>query len=111
MRTGINNGELPVTQMSTEGFQDFYFIQQEDPEKVLETILDLCSEKVPGKFGFDPLSDIQVLTPMQPGCGWRIESERGTSKASESFFADELIRGGKVFFRPGDKVMQIRNKL
>jgi len=103
----INNGELPVTQMSSEGFQDFYFIHQEDPEKVLETVLNLCSEKVPKKFGFDPLSDIQVLTPMHRGVVGTSNLNGELQKHLNSS-ADELVRGGKVF-RTGDKVMQIRN--
>jgi exodeoxyribonuclease V alpha subunit len=103
----INQGELPVTGAAREGHQDFYFIPQEDPEKVLTTVLDLCSEKVPAKFGFDPFNDIQVLTPMHRGVvgasNLNAELQRRLNSSS-----DELVRGGRVF-RAGDKVMQLRN--
>ena len=103
----INSGELPVTRAEQEGQQDFYFIQQEEPEKVLDAILNLCSEKVPNKFGFDPLNDIQVLTPMHRGIvgasNLNAELQKHLNRSG-----DELIRGTKVF-RTGDKVMQIRN--
>ncbi len=103
----INQGELPVTRPEQDGRQDFYFIQQEDPEQVLETILNLCSTKVPEKFGFDPLRDIQVLTPMHRGVigatNLNAELQKRLNPAT-----DELHRGGRAF-RAGDKVMQIRN--
>jgi exodeoxyribonuclease V alpha subunit len=103
----INSGELPVTQTEQEGHQDFYFIQQEEPEKVLETILNLCSKKVPDKFGFDPVSDIQVLTPMHRGVVGASNLNAELQKHLNSS-TDELVRGGRVF-RTGDKVMQVRN--
>jgi exodeoxyribonuclease V alpha subunit len=103
----INRGDLPVTHAEREGQQDFYFIQQEEPEKVLEKIIELCSHKVPEKFGFDPVNDIQVLTPMHRGVvgatNLNAELQRHLNRS-----ADELTRGGRAF-RTGDKVMQIRN--
>ena len=74
----INNGIIPHTARNpgAVGENDFYFIQQKDPERVLETILKLIVERIPryfrkkrrrGPAGFDPLSDIQVLTPMHKG--------------------------------------------
>jgi exodeoxyribonuclease V alpha subunit len=103
----INSGALPATQAEQGGQQDFYFIQQEEPEKVLDTILNLCSEKVPGKFGFDPLNDIQVLTPMHRGVVGASNLNAELQKHLNRY-GDELIRGARIF-RTGDKVMQIRN--
>ncbi len=103
----INSGELPITQAGKGGQQDFYFIQQEEPEKVLDAILNLCSEKVPNRFGLDPLNDIQVLTPMHRGIVGASNLNAELQKHLNPS-GDELIRGTKVF-RTGDKVMQIRN--
>jgi len=103
----INRGEFPVTQAEQGSQQDFYFIQQEEPEKVLDIILNLCKEKVPGKFGVDPLNDIQVLTPMHRGVvgasNLNTELQKHLNRSGE-----ELVRGARIF-RTGDKVMQIRN--
>ncbi len=103
----INSGEMPAGRPENEDQQDFYFIQQEEPEIVLETILRLCSAKVPEKFGFHPLRDIQVLTPMHRGIvgasNLNIELQKHLNNST-----DELVRGARVF-RNGDKVMQIRN--
>jgi exodeoxyribonuclease V alpha subunit len=103
----INNGDMPVTHADREGHQDFYFIQQEEPEKVLEKILELCSKKVREKFGFDSLNDIQVLTPMHRGVvgasNLNAELQKHLNPST-----DELQRGGRLL-KTGDKVMQIRN--
>jgi len=65
----INDGIIPFfkTPAPSDGANDFYFIQQEDPEKVLEIILELTRERIPRRFNFDPVEDIQVLTPMHRG--------------------------------------------
>jgi len=105
----INRGESPVVDAGTaEGKgRDFYFMQQEEPEKALQTILELCAEKVRNKFGYDPFRDIQVLTPMHRGVIGASNLNAELQKRLNSS-TDELHRGGRIF-KPGDKVMQIRN--
>jgi len=63
----INNGILPSFRPSNDKLNDFYFIEREDPEEVLKIILELTKERIPTKFGFDPVDDIQILTPMHRG--------------------------------------------
>ncbi len=103
----INSGDMPITQAENDADQDFYFIPLEEPEKVLEKILELCAKKVPEKFGFDAINDIQVLTPMHRGVvgasNLNVELQKHLNNAT-----DELHRGGRVF-KIRDKVMQIRN--
>jgi exodeoxyribonuclease V alpha subunit len=101
----IINGRYPKTDNAAG--TDFYFINEDDPEKVLDKILLMVKERIPGKFGFDPVADIQVLTPMNRGIV-------GTVKLNESLqnalnpHGFEIIRGDRRH-RVGDKVMQIRN--
>lgn len=103
----INNGEFPVVSSEKDALQDFYFIQLEDPEEVCKMILNMCKIRIPEKFGFHPVNDIQVLTPMHRGIigvsNLNVELQKHLNSST-----DELIRGGKTF-RSGDKVMQIRN--
>ena len=47
-----------------EGESDFYFVPAEDPEQAVERILTLVRERIPRRFGLDPVRDIQVLCPM-----------------------------------------------
>jgi exodeoxyribonuclease V alpha subunit len=86
---------------------DFYFIQQETPEKILQIIMELVKVRIPRRFGLDPLDDIQVLTPMHKGAlgagNLNMELQKRLNPGE-----DELIRGARSF-RVKDKVMQIRN--
>ena len=62
----INTGEMPLREAASEE-NDFYFIEKSDPRVVSETILKLVVERIPNRFGFDPMEDIQVITPMHRG--------------------------------------------
>jgi len=101
----INHGELP--DLDTAGSSDFYFISREDPEAARATIVELVAERIPARFGFDPVTDVQVLTPMHRG-------ELGTTAVNRALqeklnpTGAELVRGDRTF-RRGDKVMQLRN--
>ncbi|MCG6974088.1 MAG: ATP-dependent RecD-like DNA helicase [Desulfobacterales bacterium] len=102
----INNGILPTFEDHVPG-NDFYFIQQEDPEKVLDIILELIKERIPKRFDLDPVHDIQVLTPMHKGL---VGADNLNTTLQESLNPSktEIIRGNRNF-RVNDKVMQIRN--
>ena len=103
----VNNGEMPILTYNKDRLQDFYFFQIEEPEKILEKIISLCKEKIPEKFKFDPIKDIQVLTAMHKGLIGTSNLNMELQKVLNPSI-DELIRGSKVF-KPGDKVMQIIN--
>ena len=103
----INQGLMPAFKPSGHKLADFYFIEQEEPEKVLGIILELVKERIPKRFGFDPIDDIQVLTPMHKGMvgagNLNLELQNALNPGPDS-----LSRGGKNF-RINDKVMQIQN--
>ncbi len=103
----INRGEFPLLSPPGEMSRDFYFVEIPDPEEVCATIVELCRKKIPEKFGFDPIRDIQVLAPMHRGTAGatnlNIELQKHLNPAGEV-----LLRAGKSFLS-GDKVMQIRN--
>lgn len=104
----INQGYFPTLPTSNrETLKDFYFIEQDDPEKVLSTILELCCVRIPDRFKFHPLSDIQVLTPMHKGIVGTVNLNRVLQQALNPS-NDMIERMGRTFKR-GDKVMQIRN--
>ena len=102
----INNGQLPSLK-PTGPNGDFYFIEQEDPEAALKLILELATERIPKRFGFDPLEQIQVLTPMHRG----VVGASNLNEALQNTLnprEDGLLRGTRTL-RVNDKVMQIRN--
>jgi exodeoxyribonuclease V alpha subunit len=104
----INQGEFPLLQPADrEESTDFYFFQEEDPEKVLGSLITLCSERIPKRFGFHPVKDVQVLTPMHRGTigvsNLNIELQKTLNPDPSG-----IIHGSRTF-KLGDKVMQIVN--
>ncbi len=102
----INNGIVPSFENEIPN-NDFYFIRQEDPQKVLEIILELTKTRIPRRFGFDPVDDIQVLTPMHKGVVGAVNLNMELQKTLNPV-QDGIVRGNRNF-RVNDKVMQIRN--
>ncbi len=101
----INRGEMP--DLRTQKDADFFFLETEEPERVAETIRDLCVRRLPAKYGFNPMTDIQVLCPMQRG-------ETGAAAMNGLLQAalnpsPETVKYAGTTYRLGDKVMQIRN--
>ncbi len=86
---------------------DFYFIEKEDPEDVVRIIIEMVKTRIPGRFGFDPVDDIQVLTPMNRGAAGTVNLNKELQEALNPR-KDGIVRGNRNY-RVGDKVMQIRN--
>ena len=103
----INSGEFPYITSDKEKLRDFYFVELEEPEKVLEMIVHMCRDRIPERFGFHPLDDIQVLTPMHRGVVGASSLNAALQKELNAS-PEGLQRGGRIF-KKGDKVMQIRN--
>ena len=104
----INNGILPFLRSSGSRLEDFYFIEQEEPGDVLEIILALVKERIPKRFGFDSIDDIQVLTPMHKGTVGAGNLNEALQNALNPLKGEGVTRGNKNF-RINDKVMQIKN--
>ncbi len=105
----INAGTIPDLRPPNEGgTTDFYFLPAETPEQAVALILKVVGERIPARFGFDPIGQVQVLCPMaRGGCGSRslnIELQRLLNPDP----VEQVERFGWRF-APGDKVMQIAN--
>lgn len=100
----INAGEFPDISNGRES--DFFFINNEEPERVVEEIIKLVKTKLPNYYHVKP-SDVQVLTPMQRGIVGCTNLNQRLQEALNPE-GDGLRRGGFVF-RLYDKVMQIKN--
>ena len=104
----INKGQLPELNRPPRGaLSDFYFINQEDPEKAVELIVDLVRDHIPRRFGFDPMTDIQVLSPMHKGTAGAANLNTLLQAALNRETA--YVQRGERRFLLGDKVMQTRN--
>jgi exodeoxyribonuclease V alpha subunit len=104
----INRGQLPQTSEEQEGDSDFFFIPADSPEAIQHKLLTVVAERMPRRFGLDPLDDIQVLTPMnRGGLGARalnVELQQRLNPDAEP----RVSRFGWTY-APGDKVMQTLN--
>ncbi|MDP2848146.1 MAG: ATP-dependent RecD-like DNA helicase [Humidesulfovibrio sp.] len=104
----FNAGKFPVASDKEPPEADFFWIPQDNPIKVQEMILEMVCQRIPERYGLNPLRDVQVLTPMHKG-------EVGTS-ALNNLLQERLnpkrgleLKRGYATFRPGDRVLQLRN--
>ncbi|MCF8044948.1 MAG: ATP-dependent RecD-like DNA helicase [Desulfarculaceae bacterium] len=101
----INKGYFP--DISRDENSDFFFIEKEEPEDAVNVILELVRDRVPNKFGFDPVNDIQVLTPMHKGVAGAANLNQVLRNTLNP--GKKGLQRGISEFCEGDKVMQIRN--
>jgi exodeoxyribonuclease V alpha subunit len=103
----INAGEMPVVPEAGDTNADFFVVEKRDGDDARRVILELVTNRIPRRFGLDPMRDIQVLTPMHRGpAGTQILNEE--LQAALNPLGPSITRG-KMRFRLGDKVMQLRN--
>jgi exodeoxyribonuclease V alpha subunit len=105
----IRQGEMPQLRGS-EPTSDFHFVERDEPEAIAATLVRLVQERIPKRLGFDPIRDVQVLSPMN----------RGTLGVRELNVALQRVlnpvRNGEAAverfgwrFQKGDKVIQTEN--
>jgi exodeoxyribonuclease V alpha subunit len=123
----INRGLMPETNAGGQGSRgagekeaavgrqesppsDFYLFIKEDPGETADLLVDIVSRRVPDKFGFHPLDDIQVLAPMYNGLAGVTRLNQVLQEALNPPGGRKIERriGGRTF-RVGDKVMQTVN--
>lgn len=103
----IIHGRMPRTGPVATRSKDFYFIEQEDPLQVLEMIKEMVARRIPARFTMDPTEDIQVLCPMHKGTLGTENLNRILQEMLNPAPGAEGPSGPR--WRPGDRVMQIRN--
>lgn len=102
----VNRGEAPVSSEKEEGRRDFFLLPKEDAEEAAQTLVRVVKERLPAN-GFDPIRDVQVLTPMHNGV-------LGTTALNQRLQAalnpdGEAVRHRGKELRVGDRVIQLRN--
>jgi exodeoxyribonuclease V alpha subunit len=102
----INQGLMP--EMTVPEGSDFYFIEAAEPEDALRKLLTMVSRRIPGRFGLDPVRDIQVLCPMNRGSLGARSLNIALQEALNPPGPVQVQRFGWTF-SPGDKVMQVTN--
>ena len=102
----VNNGEVPYTKNESN---DFYFFREDDPLAAAQLVVDVVKNRIPEKFGYDPVKDMQVIAPMYRGHAGIDNLNILLQKTlnNDRRMAEKTINGRT--FRVGDKVMQTRN--
>ncbi|HZC07391.1 MAG TPA: ATP-dependent RecD-like DNA helicase, partial [Ktedonobacterales bacterium] len=106
----VNAGEIPA--LRSEPNSDFFFLRAESPEAAQRLVVDLVARRLPARYGFDPVRDIQTLAPMYRGAAGvtalnlalqaRLNPPRPDASEGAVTYGDHTLR-------VGDKVMQARN--
>ena len=106
----VNKGQMPELAPPQEGLTDFYFVEANEPEDAVPKIVEVVRNRVPRRFGMDPVRDIQVLCPMQRGGVGARSLNVELQKALNPGTPDQpsVERFGYTY-RVGDKVMQTEN--
>jgi exodeoxyribonuclease V alpha subunit len=108
----INSGELPdlvAPPGDDPERSDFYFVDRDDPEGAQRIVVELAARRIPERFGFDPLREIQVLAPMHRGAlGTRALNQALQEALGAGEHAPAVSRGHRRY-AVGDKVIQLRN--
>lgn len=103
----VNKGINPVF---PEGAKDFFlFNVGDDPERAAEIVIDLMVNRLPNRFGVNPLEDVQVIAPMYRGAVGvaALNHKLQTALNPPGRLAERLIAGRMM--RVGDKVIQTVN--
>jgi exodeoxyribonuclease V alpha subunit len=106
----INEGQMPNLEVPKGDLpSEFYFVGSDDPEDARDKIVELVHHRIPRRFGFDPIQDIQVLCPMNRGSiGARSLTVELQTALNPDKGSPTVERFGYTY-RPGDKVMQTDN--
>lgn len=101
----INRGRPPHLAPEDDQKHDFFFIDRPNPERALETVVEVVAERAPKRFDVDPIREVQVLAPMYKGTV-------GIDALNERLQARLNPRGKPALngrFRLGDRLIQTRN--
>jgi exodeoxyribonuclease V alpha subunit len=105
----INEGLMPELPPKDTA-SDFYFVERAEPGPTVQTLVEMVKTRIPARFGFDPIRDIQVLCPMNRGSlGVRELNLKLQGELNPPHPDEPVVEKFGWQFRVGDKVMQTEN--
>ncbi len=105
----VRRGESPVLKSldNSDDVSEFYFLEQNNQNRVVSTIVELCTKTIPERFDFDPMYDVQVLTPMHKGVIGTTNLNQVLQKVLNP--KPVMIEAMGSTFKTGDKIMHLKN--
>lgn len=103
----IVGGEKPDLENTQN---DFFHMERPSPYTTAQTVVELCSQRLPKAYGWNPVTDIQIICPSKKGETGTQNLNRLLQSALNPAHPEkkEISLTGRIF-RVGDKVMQVRN--
>jgi exodeoxyribonuclease V alpha subunit len=103
----VNQGQMPAIEREA---RDFFLFSEDDAEAAAERVVDVVQNRIPRRFGLNPLADIQVLAPMHRGSAGvgNLNTQLQAALNPAGPGKTERMLSGRLL-REGDRVMQIRN--
>jgi len=103
----VNQGESFIGINDENKKQDFFYINESNQEKIMQTLISLCTGRLEKYGNYSFFKNIQVLTPTKKGL-------LGTKELNKNLqtVLNKKIEGkqhGERVFKIGDRVMQIKN--
>lgn len=108
----INSGKTFIKKEESEEEldEDFFYIKENNQEKILEQVISLCSGRLKKMGDYDFFKNIQVITPTKKGLLGTKDLNRALQEKLNPHVegkTEKNVMG--TIFRVGDKVMQIKN--
>ena len=104
----VNNGESFIGVEENDKLDDFFYMNEQSQEKVLYDVISLCTGRLKKYGNYDFFKNIQVLTPTKKGS---LGTRELNKQLQNALNPKKLIekQSGDRYFRPGDRVMQVKN--
>lgn len=103
----INSGEYPIYNQKDK---DFFFLSAKTGDEITRKIVHLVCERLPNAYGYDPMKDIQVISPMKKTPAGVLVLNTELQKALNPPDEGKRERSFQSrVLREGDKVMQVKN--
>jgi exodeoxyribonuclease V alpha subunit len=105
----IRRGQMPDMRAADPN-SDFHFVEREEPGQIAATLLKVLRERIPQRFGLDPIRDVQVLCPMNRGSLGVRELNMALQRVLNSARPGQAsVERFGWRFQMGDKVIQTEN--
>jgi len=103
----INKGEIPILNARDK---DFFLVARNGMDSIVRTVVDLCSRRLPDTYGFDPMKDIQVLSPSKKSPAGVVNLNLELQKVLNPTDRRKKEKVSRDYiFREGDRIMQVKN--
>lgn len=106
----INHGEfplLPEKNPENNALSEFYVINTDSPQRAESLVQQMVGDRLPARFGINPLTDCQILCPMRKNLGGVEHLNQVLQDLLNP--KGEAIEHSFQHFRVGDRVMQLKN--